>query len=79
MGNILALNITVLAMTTISLVCIPTCTTVILVHFYEHYQNGFVLRKESDKVVSFFVLVQHPGGDCDEGHPRWISRWTTNW
>ena len=27
----------------------------------------------------FSVLVQHPGGDGDEGDPRWISRWTTNW
>ena len=25
------------------------------------------------------VLVQHPSGDGDEGDPRWISRWTTNW
>jgi len=27
----------------------------------------------------FSVLVQHPSGDGDEGNPRWISRWTTNW
>ena len=24
-------------------------------------------------------LVQHPSVDSDEGEPRWISRWTTNW
>jgi len=32
-----------------------------------------MLRKESNKVVSF---VQHPSEDGDEGDPRWISRWT---
>ena len=38
-----------------------------------------MLRKGSDKVVSLPILVQHPSGDGDEGDPRWISRWTTNW
>jgi len=27
----------------------------------------------------FSVLVQQPSGDGDEGDPRWIWRWTTNW
>ena len=31
-----------------------------------------MLRKESEKVVSFSILVQHPIGDGDEGDPRWI-------
>jgi len=45
----------------------------------EHYQNGFQLRKESDKVVSFLRTCSNPSGHGDEGDSRCISRWTTNW
>ena len=40
----------------------------------------FRVRKGSDKVVSSLRTCSTSySGDGDEGDPRWILRWTTNW